>query len=88
MPDPINALQNLASQGSRPIQSQMMPMNNSNMPNANMLQNLIHVSYNRLPMRVNVIVKFVYYFFFCSNDQINHQCRICRICRICLVDDQ
>lgn len=48
MPDPINALQNLASQGTRnPMPGQMMPMgamNPSNVnPNANVLQNLIHV---------------------------------------------
>lgn len=49
MPDPINALQNLASQGTRQMPSQMMPMvggamaANNTPPNANALQNLIHV---------------------------------------------
>lgn len=48
-PDPINALQNLASQGTRQMPSQMMPMAGTAMtpnnapPNANVLQNLIHV---------------------------------------------
>lgn len=49
MPDPINALQNLASQGSRnAMQSQMMSMGGPMGPagsnqNTNVLQNLIHV---------------------------------------------
>lgn len=46
-PDPINALTNLASQGSRnPMQSQMMGMGgpgNAGNQGSNMLQNLIHV---------------------------------------------
>lgn len=48
MPDPLNALTNLATQGSRnPMQSQMMSlgggaMAGGNNPNAN-LQNLMHV---------------------------------------------
>lgn len=51
MPDPINALQNLASQGTRnPMPTQMMGIGdsvgpgNAN-PNANILQNLIHVTF-------------------------------------------
>lgn len=54
--DPINALQNLASQGTRQMPSQMMPMAGGTMaannapPNANVLQNLIHVS---LPSKYN-----------------------------------
>lgn len=49
MPDPINALQNLASQGARnPMQPQMMmgnPMGQAGMnQGSNLLQNLIHVS--------------------------------------------
>lgn len=45
-PDPINALTNLASQGSRnPMQSQMMALGGPNAGNqgSNVLQNLIHV---------------------------------------------
>lgn len=50
MQDPINALQNLASQGTRnPMQPQMSmgmggPMGPGGNPNSNVLQNLIHVS--------------------------------------------
>lgn len=52
MPDPINALQNLASQGARnPMQPQMMSMGNPMAQagmnqNSNLLQNLIHVSFS------------------------------------------
>lgn len=48
--DPINALQNLTNQGTRnPMPTQMMAMGNqmgmgNANPNANVLQNLIHVS--------------------------------------------
>lgn len=57
-PDPINALQNLASQGTRQMPSQMMPMAGGTMapnnapPNANVLQNLIHV---RALLKINVL---------------------------------
>lgn len=52
--DPINALQNLTNQGTRqPMPQQMMNMGNqigmgnvNQNPNANVLQNLINVSYS------------------------------------------
>lgn len=63
--DPLNALQNLAGQGSRPMPPQMMGMNNvmggnAPNPNANVLQNLIHVRHSNQFIRRSLIY-FVYY---------------------------
>lgn len=50
--DPINALQNLTNQGARnPMPAQMMNVGNN--PNANVLQNLIHVSFGTLRLLSN-----------------------------------
>lgn len=85
MPDPINALQNLASQGARnPMQPQMMPMGNPTGMNqgSNLLQNLIHVcTFHSIRIDINLGRRFMHklYCFFSSKDQVSNKWRVCRL---------